>query len=134
MTVTDPFAAPSGGTKLADYDGALVLFTPQEFQKDVETKFGKSDVVVTDFVVLDGPHAGTREDSVRIFQKVFVSELSGRIGKERNMLLARIGTVENKKDPKNGKPVWVPNAPTEAEKQVARDYLAKATAPKDPFA
>ena len=133
MTVTDPFAAPSGGTKLADYDGALVLFTPQEFQKDVETKFGKSDMVVTDFVVLDGPHAGTREDSVRIFQKVFVSELSGRIGKERNMLLARIGTTPNKKDA-NGKPVWVPNTPTEEDKQVARAYLENATKPKDPFA
>lgn len=133
MTVTDPFAAPSGGTKLADFKDCLVLFTPQELLKDVETKYGKSDAVSTDVVVLDGPNAGEKHDSVRIFQKIFVSELSSRIGKERGMLLARIGTVPNKKDAE-GKPVWVPNAPTDADKQLARDYLAKATAPKDPFA
>jgi hypothetical protein len=133
MTVTDPFAAPSGGTKLADFKDRLVLFTPQEHLKDVETKYGKSDAVLTDIVVLDGPGAPVREDSVRIFQKIFVGELSRRIGQERNMLLARIVTVPNKKD-ENGKPVWVPQTPTDEDKQVARDYLASLTAPKDPFA
>jgi hypothetical protein len=129
----DPFAAPSGGTKLAEYKGRLLLFTPQELQKDVETKYGKSDAVLTDFVVLDGPEAGERQDNVRIFQKIFVSELSGRIGKERAMMLARVDTVPNKKDAE-GKPVWVPLSPTEEDKAVAREYLAKATAPADPFA
>lgn len=133
MTVTDPFAAPSGGTKLAEFKDRLVLFTPQELLKDVETKYGKSDAVSTDVVVLDGPNAGEKHDSVRVFQKIFVSELGARIGKERPMLLARIKTVPNKKDAE-GKPVWVPEAPTEEDKQVARDYLAKATAPTDPFA
>jgi len=132
--MSDPFAAPSGGTKLADFEGRLLLFTPQELLKNIKTaKYGEQDAVLTDFAVLDGPEAGTVYEGVKVFQKIFISELTSRIGKDRPMMLARVVTVENKRG-KDEKPVWVPQQPTDEDKQVARDYLAKATAPADPFA
>jgi hypothetical protein len=131
--VADPFAAPSAGVKITEFKGCLLLFTPLAYVTDIETKFGKTDAVESDVVVLDGKDKGERIDNVRIFQANLVGALKHRIGKTPGMVLGRLGTVPNKKDAE-GKPVWVLEQPTEQDKQAARDYLAKATAPKDPFA
>jgi hypothetical protein len=133
VAVADPFASPSAGVKITEYKGRLMLVTPLEYVTGISTKFGESDAVDADVVILDGEEKGERLDNVRIFQGALIGVLKGRIGKQVGMVLGRLGTVPNKKDTE-GKPVWVLEQPTEDDKQVARDYLAAATKPKDPFA
>lgn len=129
--MNDPFASPTSGVGIAEFKDRLILFTPNEYHPRIMTKYGDSDAVDTDMVILDGPDAPQEIDNRRIFQGVLVGSLKGRIGKNPNMVLGRIGTRPNGKDP-NGKPVWILNPPTDEDKQVARAYLeSKKT---DPFA
>jgi hypothetical protein len=131
----DPFNSATGasGARITDYEGQLLLLTPLEYLTDVDTKFGDTDAVDAELVVLDGPDGFEDVGVVRIFQSILIGSLKHRIGKATPMVLGRLGTIPNRKVP-DGKPAWVLNQPEDEDKQLARDYLAKLAESRDPFA
>lgn len=130
--MSDPFSRANSGVKITDYKDRLILFTPTEHVTDIDTKYGKTDAVDADIVILDGPDAPEELDNVRIFQGVLIQRLKGCIGNSRRpMYLGRLTTIPNKKDPE-GKPTWILDAPSDTDAQVARDFLARKN--EDPFA
>lgn len=127
----DPFTSANSGAKVTDYDGNLLLLTPTEYIPVTPTKYGDTDAVDADMVVLDGPTGAENIGSVRVFQGKLIGALKPRIGKEQDMVLGRLGTEPNKKDP-NGKPTWILRPPTDEDKQAAREYL-NSRVPANPF-
>lgn len=161
--INDPFASASGFESVIDADhyGQLILFTPLEHVFGVKTQYSTPekptcDVIDSDAVVLDGPNSGEEFESVRIFQGPIISTLkrsakyndanpSGdpATGKPR-MVLGRLGRGEDKTGKLTeelyftaaDKRAWILTPPTEADKQLARDYLAgqaKVAEPPNPF-
>jgi hypothetical protein len=125
----DPFSAPStGGAKITDYRGSLLLITPTEYREGITTTFGEKDAVAADVVVLDQTESGAPEElsDVLIFQGVIIGQTKGKVN--RGMVLGRLGQRPASKPGQN--PAWALEDPTEADKQAARDYIAA----KDPFA
>lgn len=126
----------AGQTRVTDYQDCLLLFTPREYLADVATKFGNSDAVESDIVVLDGGEEGIEELSdVRIFQGNLVGALKNKIGSARPMHLGRLRAVPNpKQSGPDAKPMWILETPTDDDAQAARDYLAGVAKNADPFA
>jgi len=125
---TDPFSNPSaGGVKVTDFKGGLLLLTPTEYREDITTAYGEKDAVVVDLVALDGTESGEPEahESVMLFQGVLIGQTKGKVNK--GMVLGRLGQRPPSKPGQN--PAWALDDPNDADKQVARDYLAKL----DPF-
>lgn len=128
---------PGGVAGLA---GRLCLFTPQEYiplNEDgtggIPTKHGNKDAVSTDVVVL-AEAKGQKTDvysRALIFQGYLVGALKEKAGTGRRVL-AVIGQGENKK----GNAPWILVPATDAQKKIARDYLASVPkdADEDPFA
>jgi hypothetical protein len=125
--MTDMFDAPSNGVKITDYDGQLLLITPTGHEQGISTAYGPADAVDCTVVVLDGADAGQSFDGVRIFQKALQGQLRPKVGTGR-MVLGRLGKGTAK--PGQSAP-WLLAEPTEADKQTARDHLAKQ--PAAPF-
>lgn len=124
--MTDMFDAPaSGGVKVTDYEGCLLLFTPTGTEKEVSTAFGPADATRTDLAVLDGNDAGEAHTGVLVFQKALQGQLRAAVGTGR-MVLGRLGKGTAK--PGQSAP-WLLADPTEADKQAARDHLAKTAKP-----
>lgn len=141
--------------------GSLFLLTPLDHVFGVKTQFSTpekptQDVIDTAVVILDGPDAGKEFESVRIFQGPLIGRLKAqakfnaahpagdpRTGKPK-MFLARTGRGEDKSKRLTpqleftdaDKRAWLFLAPSEEDKQTARDYLAKlpVAEPADPFA
>jgi hypothetical protein len=157
---SDPFASAGYASVIdAAHFGRLILFTPIEHVFGVKTQFSTPenptcDVIDTDAVVLDGDDAGEEFSAVRIFQGPIIANLkraakfndanpggdpkTGRM----KMVLGRL----DRGDDKTGKltpelyfsaadkRAWILTAPSEEDKQLARDYLAKVpTGPANPF-
>jgi hypothetical protein len=123
---SDPFTDPSGGQKITDYLGRLLLITPLELVEAIQTSVGTSDAVRADVVVLDGDDAPDELSGMLVFQKVLLAELKPRIGKSMllGVLKTRPTTKKGQSDP------YVLEIATDDQKEVARMYLAG----KDPFA
>jgi len=136
--MTDPFADPQNSFETIcdpDFVGELFLVTPTEYHAELTTVHGKTAAIDVDAVMLTGSEAGREFQCTRIFAQRLVPMFKKNIGREVNMTLGRLGTVPNQKDKsKNAKPVWVFNTPDDADKAIARAYLAKQPAPADPFA
>jgi hypothetical protein len=130
----DPFARGSGG-KITDYKDRLILFTPIRHVDNIQTKFGVTDAIDADMVVLDGPDGYEEVDGVRIFQGVLIRQLRGCIGNTRKpMFLGRLQTVANKKDPTGLRPTWIIGDATDEDAVAAREYLASLKSrDNDPF-
>jgi hypothetical protein len=130
-----PFATSFGGSKITDFQGRLLLVSPTAVEEDVPTEYGPTTVVDADVVVLDGPDAPVRIDNIRIFQSALVRDCRRRMGTDRPMLLARLGTVPNKR---GDRPVWVFKDPSEDDIRAGNAYWEgrqKKAAPSDnPFA
>lgn len=128
----DPFAAAgTAGVKITDYEGNLLLVTPNDYVTGLKTDYDDDkDAVDVDVVVLDGPEGPEELNDVRIFQGALIGALKHRIGKRQSMLLGRLGKGEQKK--KGQSAAWIFQTPTEEDKKVAREYLASK--PADPFA
>lgn len=125
---TDPFSDPSSGVKITEYDGRLLLVTPLVYTESVNTQYGDTDCIDAEVVVLDGPGAPEDLGSVRIFQNALIGSLKPKIGRDKAMTLGRLGQGVAK----NGNnPPWILNAANDADKKVARDYLARN--PNDPW-
>lgn len=119
--MTDPFVSPSASSNpdaknLKDFNGALVLVTPKEYQTGIATKYGEKDALLVDFVVIDGPSAGTESEGSLEFGARVIGALKGLIG---NSVLGRVGQESTGK----GNPAWVISPPTEADKAAARKFL-----------
>lgn len=131
----DPFSNPgSGGVKITDYHGALLLITPEEYVTEVPTSFGEKDAVRASLVVLDEPKvlpegwegAPAEFSDSLIFQGVLIGQTKAKIGK--GMVLGRLGQRPASKPGQN--PAWALEDPTDEDKAKARAYLAT----KEPFA
>lgn len=129
MTERDEFDTAGAYVAVKDLLGELVLFTPSEYVEEVTTDFGTKDAVTTDLVVLTQPGQPSYED-VMIFQGSLIGQLkrkiptyaaSGELIRAGRKILGVIG----KGDAKKGQnPPYILESPTDAQKQLARDYLA----------
>lgn len=155
----DPFASASGFDRISDQFDRLLLITPIEHVFGIKTEFSTpekptTDAIDAEVVVLDGPNAPEEFESMRIFQGPLVATLkraakfndSNPAGDPKTgrpkMILGRLGRGEDKtgKLAENlyntaaDKRAWILTPPSEADKQLARDYLAKVpTEPSNPF-
>lgn len=119
----DLFDAPSSGSgvKITEFEGQLLLLTPTAVEKDIPTAYGAADATTVTIVVLDGAGAGEEHVDVKVFQKALQGQLRPKVGTGR-MVLGRLGRGTAK--PGQSAP-WLLADPTEQDKQVARDYLAR---------
>lgn len=132
--MSDDFSR-AGMARVTDYQDNLLLFTPREYLTDVATKFGNTDCVESDVVVLDGEDGIEELTDVRIFQGNLVGALKNKIGSSRPMHLGRLRAVDNPKQTgKDAKPMWILEPPTDDDAQTARDYIATTKKNADPFA
>lgn len=132
MGQRDEFDTPGAYVAVKDLLGELVLFTPIEYVEEVTTDFGTKDAVTTDLVVLSGEDAGTEYESVLIFQGSLIGSLKRKVPAYTNGVMTREGRkvlgVIAKGDAKKGQNApYILAAPTDEQKQVARDYLAGRT-------
>lgn len=143
----DPFMdAPeptSAFPKVRDLKGYLVLFTPTKIERGIPSNFRDKqgnvqlqDRVTTDIAILDGPLEDFEDvefDGMWISNDTIVGQLAKALKKgDGAMVLARVDTPDPKKAAGTGNP-WKLVVPTDADRQVARDYLA-AKKEEDPFA
>lgn len=128
--MSDPFDEPGGldSLKWTDYDGRLVLITPAEVKRDVPNmdNTGVRDVTFGDVVVLDGPGAPEIFRGTPIYPRFLQAQVRANVGTGRSNL-GRVGKDASRQVRGQSAP-WVLGAPTDADKKVARDYLASAHA------
>lgn len=127
----DEFDTAGAYVAVKDLVDELVLFTPTEYVEEVTTDFGTKDAVITDLVVLSGADAGTEYEAAMIFQGSLIGSLkrkipvvnptTGVVTREGRKVLGVISKGEAKK---GQNAPYILAAPTDAQKQVARDYLA----------
>lgn len=124
---TDMFDGPASSTGIVweDIKGRLLLVTPHEVSKDIQTSYGATDAVRADVVVLDGPGSPEEYKDTLIFPKVLQGQVRGNAGTGR-MNLGRLGQG-NKKPGQS--PPWMLGDPTDADKAVARAYIAGSQQP-----
>jgi hypothetical protein len=121
--MTDSFASPpppGGGIDYAELKGSLLLISVRADEPAVATKYGPADAIRADVTVLDGPHKGEDNADVLMFGKVVYNQLKRSVG---GKILGRLGQL-----PAVGanNPAWVLEDATEADKAIARAYLAAA--------
>lgn len=106
--------------KPTDHNGRLLLIKPKQVLAAVPTKdYGEREAIEADIHILDGPTAGTVLRSGRIFGLVMIEQLKDNAGTGR-FNLGRLGQGEATK----GNPPWKLFDPTDADKDLARRYLA----------
>ena len=127
--MADLFTGPSAGSevKITDFVEHLLLVTPTEYRTEVPTVYGIKDAVVADIVVLDADGGPQSHASLYLFQGRLIGQTKTKVGS--GMILGRLGRDST---PKPGQEAaFSLSEPTEEDKQLARDYLAKQA---DPFA
>jgi len=113
-------ARPSGRRFVkVDHENKLLLITVLAYETDIESVYGTADAVRVDIVVLDGDGAPDKYSNTLLFGTVLVDELHDVIG---SRVLGRLGKSGTGSAGRN--PAWVLNPHTEADAQVATDYLA----------
>ena len=114
----------SGGQfKAEDHVGSLLLITPHKVEEDIVTSNGTASATRADVVVLDEKGKGKDQelpDSL-IFQKVVQGQLREAIA-NRSRVVGRLFVDEASKKKGQSAPYKLA-APTEAEIQIASDYL-----------
>lgn len=148
---TDPFAGPadvaSEFASVASFRGRLVIIEPTDYEYDVpnqDDSSKKADRVTATVTVVDGKgdvsvwshHVDTGKKipgpayhGVWISQDRLVKQLRANPnerGRCLKMVLGRIDTYKPGTMPKKGNP-WGIIAPSEADKRIARDFLANRT-------
>lgn len=139
MTQRDEFDTAGAYVAVKDLLGDLVLFSPTEYVEEVKTDFGDKDAVITDLVVLTAEGGPAEYQDVMIFQGSLIGQLKRKITGGRKLL----GVIAKGEAKKGQNAPYILAAPDDAQKQVARDYLAgrtieqateSAPADDDPFA
>jgi hypothetical protein len=106
--------------KPVDHNGRLLLIKPKQLLAKVSTKdYGDKEAIEADIHILDGPEAGTVLRDGRVFGLVMLGQLKSNVGTGR-FNLGRLGQGEATK----GNPPWKLFDPTDADKELARRYLA----------
>ena len=118
MTQRDEFDTAGAYVAVKDLLGELVLFTPTEYVEEVQTDFGTKDAVVTDLVVLT--QNGAEYQDVMIFQGSLIGQLKRKIQGGRKLL----GVIAKGEAKKGQNAPYILAAPTDEQKQAARDFLA----------
>lgn len=126
--MTDMFDDPAAGVKITQFENALLLVKPHGIRNNIVTPFGEADATEADISVLDGPNAGEEHPGCLVFQKALQGQLRPSITTGR-MVLGRLGRGAAKP---GQDPPWILGDPTEADKTLAREHLAKATATASP--
>lgn len=147
MSQRDEFDTPGAYVAIKDLLGELVLFTPTEYVEEVTTDFGTKDAINTDLVVLTAEGGPAEYTDVMIFQGSLIGTLKRKTPVYTNGILTRegrkvLGVIAKGEAKKGQNAPYVLDAPDDAQKQVARDYLAGRTvdaavsdsAPADPWA
>lgn len=138
MAPKDEFDTAGPYVAIKELLGELVLFTPTEYVEETKTDFGDKDAVTTDLVVITAEGGPAEYTDVMIFQGSLIGQLKRKIAGGRKLL----GVLAKGEAKKGQNAPYVLEAPTDEQKQMARDYLAGRTveaateaAPKaDPFA
>lgn len=139
MSNRDEFDTAGAYVAVKDLLGELVLFSPTEYVEEVQTDFGTKDAVVTDLVVLTADGGPSEYQDVMIFQGSLVGQLKRKIPTGRKVL----GVIAKGEAKKGQNAPYILGAPDDAQKQMARDFLAgrvveqateSAPADDDPFA
>lgn len=121
--MTDAFSAPAAGGRFSakDHNGHLLLITPEKYEAEISTTFGTKDAISAKIVVVDEKNVSDSEeiDGALLFGGVLIGQLKSKIGK--GLVLGRLeqGTAKP-----GQQPPWRLADPTDAEKDVARAYLA----------
>lgn len=125
--MTDMFDAPGSATglDLGSIEGRLLLIKPLSHETGINTSLGQKDAVRADVIVLDGPGSPAEHLDILLFPKVLQGQVKANVGTGR-MNLGRLGRGVAKP---GQKPPWKLADPTDADKDAARAYLAKATEP-----
>lgn len=125
----DMFDGPSSTTGIQwdQINGRLLLIKAHSVETDIKTSFGDTDAVRADVTVLDGPDSPEEYRDTLIFPRVLQGQVRSNAGTGR-MNLGRLG--QGNKKPGQSAP-WLLGDPTDADKAIARDYLAKN--PSIPF-
>lgn len=155
----DPFDAPAPqqarGPRVRDMYGRLLLVIPHKLEEGIPNRLQPGttqDRLTADVIVLDGgaipyggrpeatppvPHSKTapvplKVDRMYVSQRGLISQcreaLTKRLHGQPGMVLGRLTVGESKEAGQNAPYLLSP--PTDADKQVARQYLANV----DPFA
>lgn len=139
MSNRDEFDTAGTYVAVKDLLGELVLFSPTEYVEEVKTDFGDKDAVITDLVVLTAEGGPTEYQDVMIFQGSLIGQLKRKIQGGRKLL----GVIAKGEAKKGQNAPYILASPDDAQKQMARDYLAgrtvadatpSAPAQDDPFA
>lgn len=121
--MTDAFSAPAAGGRFnaEASNGRLLLIRPDEYKTGISTTFGVKDAISANIVVIDEKAVDKSEeiDGALLFGGVLIGQLKSKIG--QGLVLGRLeqGTAKV-----GQKPPWRLADPTDAEKDVARAYLA----------
>lgn len=121
--MTDPWTTPTGGSGTfspSDHVGAVVLIAVRAFHSQLPGSFGTRDAVEAGVDIISEPRnpvmAGQRYENVLLYGVALVDELKDKAGQQ---VLGRLMA----KPTRNPQPVIVLEDATEAEKQVARQYV-----------
>lgn len=133
----DEFDSAAPYVAIKDLVGELVLFTPTEYVEKVKTDFGEKDAVLTNLVVLTAEGGPSEYEDQMIYQGSLIGALKRKIPGNRKLLgVLAIGEAK-----KGQNAPYILTAPDDAQKQMARDFLAGRTIeaatesePHDPFA
>lgn len=121
--MNDPFSSPATGGRFSAENNKdkLLLITPRSYEQGVQTTFGAKDAVKADIVVIDetDPTRSEEIDDALLFGGVLIGQTKSFI--DKGLVLGRLGQGTAKP---GQKPPWVLADPTDAEKDVARKYLA----------
>jgi len=119
----DPGATSGDSLPLPELLGDLLMFTVDKVTDPIETKHGTTTATAVAVVVLDGASQGAEYADCLIFPKVLQSQLKASVGGAK--VLGRLGQGENVK----GNPPWLLNAATDADKDLARQWISAKAQP-----
>lgn len=161
MSNDDPFSSAGSFEPIVPLYGKLLLVTPTEHVTGIKTKYATpekptADAIDAEVAVLDDEEGVREIESMRFFQGPLIAEMKKaakfndanpggdpRTGKPK-MILGRLDRGEDKTGKllkmleftDADKRAWILTPPTEADKQLAREYLAgqaKVAEPPNPF-
>lgn len=116
----DEFDSAGSYVAIKELVGELVLFTPTEYVEEVKTDFGTKDAVTTDMVVLTATGGPAGYEDQMIFQGSLIGQLKRKIPGNRKLL----GVIAVGEAKKGQNAPYILTAPTDEQKQLARDFLA----------
>lgn len=109
-----------------DLKGRLLLISPEEVVKGMDTVNGPSDCVIGHMVVLDGPDAGEEYPDAHIFGRVMVGQLRRKIGEKVAGRLAQGQAQPGKNAP------WILEEASADDIKLAESWLNRVSSADTP--